>query len=282
VVLWLAELTLSIEAEEGYAQIKNAITILEALPPSLPLAWAYGMHGNLDYQNGQITIAESEMWLRKALQVVENLDAEEHLPEFLNLLSLTMWRKADYDEARRLSERALALAQAMDSDYQAAMARGGLARVDYIAGDLEAAREHLLTAAAMTNETGQLYRISQGLLALATIAHAQSNLDEARAYLVQLIRWNVDHGQDWQLLGGLVAVANMYITMKQPEQAVSVLAMVQNHPFTSSQGQEHAKSGLIDARKHLDEDTYAAAYARGQTWTLDGTVDRLLTEMQSE
>jgi tetratricopeptide (TPR) repeat protein len=280
-----AEMTLSVNPQEGYALLDDVIAFLEADGPSRVLLWAYALRGNLYYENALLTPDESDIWICKAIDVAETIDAHEEMHNLRFMQgSAAMWR-GDYDEARRHAEDALTLARQYDRTERELLAcQDLLGHISYYAGDLDDARARITPTVEDAHARGDLWSLSRGRIRMTKIARQQGDRVEAQHHAAKLIRAHVEHGQDWQVLGGIFGLASFwYLETEQEDRAVALLGFVQAHPLTARIAREAVSRLLDEVRAALDDDArFEAARTALVGHTLEDVIASILAELEGE
>ena len=158
--------------EDAETCAREAITLLEALPPSPELAWAYSNRAQLHMLAGQTT--EAVFWGSRAIELAQKFDATETLVHALNNVGSSQlyahdeqgWAKLEeslrLSLAHNLEEHAsraftnLSSVALMDRDYAQALRYLDEGNAYATEHDLESCKRYMLTARAWVHfETGR-------------------------------------------------------------------------------------------------------------------------------
>jgi predicted ATPase len=127
-------------------------------------------------------------------------------------------------EAREWAEAGLALMLELDQQWGAAMFRIGLGDVARLAGDLDAARGHYLSALPFVRENMPAPQEARCLARLGSTAARQGDLGQARAYLSGSLRVSLAAGSRAGIARVLLAFASLAVREKRPDRAVTLAA----------------------------------------------------------
>ncbi|MFW5748193.1 MAG: LuxR C-terminal-related transcriptional regulator [Chloroflexota bacterium] len=279
----LAELLLSVNPKDGYELLDRAITALEAYGPSVPLRIAYALRGNLYYENEFSNPELAKEMVNKALAIAIELNEEQALAYLYLLLgNAHLWQR-NYEEARRMSEKALAVADKSMWKWDTYKSiQGIIGEINYYTGDYDNAWEPVMASLRVAEQDLHLYSISRARIRLWSIARAQGRLDEMRFQVHEMLRWHRLHGRDWQILGALFGIAVHWFTQNgEYERAIELLSFVSHHPLTARTAKREIEMFMDDLRRDIDLTPYEAAWSQSLPGTLDTVVDNLLDELDT-
>ena len=237
----------------------------------------------IDYATGRARLEESVVLARE-------LDDPWLLGQALGYLGRTTYGYGDYETASAVYEEGLASARQESDDWLIAFHLEGLA-------DVAAVQHRSEQAASMYAEGGAHYQIigdKQGvascLLGQASAAETRGQTAQARDLFQEglvtmrdLGNIMVKYAEALEGLAGLAAAS-----VEQPEGArkaarlygsAEALRTAIAFPIPRSR-QTRYDRGVAAARAHLDEDTFAAAWAEGRAMTLEQATTYALEETQ--
>ncbi|HZP82590.1 MAG TPA: tetratricopeptide repeat protein [Chthonomonadaceae bacterium] len=126
---------------------------------------------------------EGRRWIETALR------AEDGPPALriraLNAAGVLAYLQSDYDDARELFARSLALCEAHQDRQGAATAQHGLGQIARFQGDYAAARAHFAQTLAVKRDLNDLPGISASLVNLGLVAIEQGEMEAARELLAE-------------------------------------------------------------------------------------------------
>ncbi|RIK41987.1 MAG: hypothetical protein DCC55_10265 [Chloroflexi bacterium] len=182
---------------------------------------------------------EARQYYQQCYFVREEFNDPEGMAAALNLLARTAWLRADYGEAKRLYKRSLAI-------YQQINDRGALA---------------------------------SALLGLGETALMEEEYTAAQSCLHDALQIATDI--DWRplALSILVSAAQLYLRTSRPEQAVSLLVLVSQHPLVRHETKDAANKLLTASNRTLPPAQMAVARARGESMNLTTAIAATLATL---
>lgn len=89
---------------------------------------------------------------------------------------------------------------------------------------------------------------------------------------LELLRRDADRGRAaWETMNAIAGLSRVLQAEKRCEEAVELLALVADHPFTAYALRQQAVQWLAELGASLDPDAFATHAAAGRTLDLDST-----------
>jgi tetratricopeptide (TPR) repeat protein len=197
------------------------------------------------------------------------------------LTRVATWR-GDLERAVRLAEESLALARSMAGNQRGTGDRlVDLGRALYYQGDLASARARLEEALVMQRASGQRPGTSAALHGLGLVAWQEGGTARATAYLRESLALRHELGERLGLAECLEGLAQVAAGSGRPDGAARWLGAAEalrtaiGAPLPPVSRPDHAAT-VAAARPALGEAAFAAAWADGQTVTLEEVIAEAL------
>ena len=195
----------------------------------------------------------------------------------LNHLGWSNLLQSNYPEARSLFEESLAIWRELGDRWALAVPLGNLGHMAVVQGDYAAAQSLLEEALAIKRELRDRWWIAMLLCNLGCVALGQGDCGRAAALFEESLILAQEHGDKRAVFTCLAGMAGVLDGQGQPERAVRLLGAVgalreaMEVPLLPA-GQVTYDHVVTMARTRLDEATFAAAWAQGQTMTVEQAV----------
>ena len=191
----------------------------------------------------------------------------------------------DYATARACWQEALTIAGDLRGKAQIAEIRAGLGILALLEGDHARSRALLEEGLALAQESAAWSLIGLVVFNLGRLARAEEDIARADALIRESLSVFRDHG-DWTGVAapltwsGVIAVERGLL--RRGVRLIGASASRQPRPWWESSHDRRAyDQRLSDARAALGEPGFAAAFAEGQTMTLDQAVAYALSDDDS-
>jgi predicted ATPase len=191
----------------------------------------------------------------------------------------------DTARARALGEESIALARAAGDRWLVSTSVNNVGDALMNDGDLAGAAERFAESLAIAREDGEPYRITLALTNLGEIALEEGDGERALALAVEALEVSRDAAILDQTAGALLVIA-LALVPADPERGVRVLAAADAAlraagGFHQNFERMVRERGLAQARERLGADRFDAAYAAGETLSVDAAVAEALAGRQS-
>jgi predicted ATPase/DNA-binding SARP family transcriptional activator len=283
-LFWLWQSTKYIQ--EGCDWFASALAHAESASPALR-AQAYNEAGFLAICMNRI--AEAEDLLDHSFALYQTLDTSDPqvaggLASTLNRQSLAPLFQGDYAETLRLTDQALVLARQSGSQRQAGAALFFGAEALYHQGFFVQAQRRYEEDPRLKKATGDLRSSGRTLMRLGHVACALGDLSEAITFFHRALQTAVDCGDQAGVSFVLIGLARTAAAQGDYRRATALLAAKEEiavfNPiarFWPLERKENEKVlALIHA--HLDDATFAAAWAAGCALSLEQAVAYALAD----
>lgn len=296
-------------AESG-AFYQRALDISRAIGDRWMSGVALKALGEVAYSLGQY--AEAERLYREGLALSETIGDDNEIAFTLDRLANLASIQGRHAEAEALIGQAIQLGHQLGDPYKIASNLFNLAEIAYARRDYAASAQHCRDSLTYFAEAGSLHmaawlRIHESRIALAQgdaaeaatlaglalsvidpeiepwgqsvafyclgeAACAQGDLDTARDHLRTAVEIGARCQSVMLLTRFLIGVARLWAQSGRAEQAIEILACVQNHPATWREARERAAELAGTIAADLPARTVRAAEQRGRGRTLDEVV----------
>jgi non-specific serine/threonine protein kinase len=183
----------------------------------------------------------------------------------------------DFDRARQLLDESLSLARQLDSPRAIGMALRFLADLAYDRAEYAEAAATYEQSLTLARELGNTHEIAYALRGLGSIARARGDYARARELLRESLRLLASLGDRRCTPICLEGVACTEVGVDWAERAVRMLAAAQalqgttGAPAPPTEMADYQRTEA-DARAHLGQERFAAAWAAGETMSLNEAV----------
>lgn len=228
-------------------QIEKAIYYNTKIGKKNLLAGLYLSLGNLT--NTSISLGIGIEYLEKALKLYRESDNHQGELAALNDLCGAYWNLGDFENGLSFSRRGLELAKkiinissiGLTDSLRLGQAYYWTGRFYEIAGDYA-------TALSFFNKAKTFYPIdTRYVVALGELHRKAGNFDSAKVYLLQFEKRD----------GGKPMLANLYVSLKQYDDALRILSIVQDRNRENNLGM--GRNFLIIAEAYLGKSNYEMA-----------------------
>jgi tetratricopeptide (TPR) repeat protein len=193
-------------------------------------------------------------------------------------LGMTAHEQHDETAAGDYLEEALALSREAGDAANIATCLDGLGAIARMAGDLTAAHARYAESLAIRQRLGHGWGLAWSYLNLGRVAFDQGAYTKAREFLRESLALSqADDNQD-RLLSLLDLFATLDAVQGWSTRAVQLAGAaaalrVASGIQSASTSQERLDRALVLARQSLGGEAFTAAWARGQTTTLERAID---------
>ncbi len=202
----------------------------------------------------------------------------DHVAEISSLQVLAHYarRRDDIDEAKRLLERAITVAEKIQDRWNAARCRNALGGLALRRGDLDDSAKQLTEALQVFDELGVTPETARCSARLAKVDVARGDIAAARDRLAECLRMSVRSGRRVAVARSLEALAELAVTEGQPERAASLAGAA--NALRSAQGQSRARGGrlLRQIEQELAHDIAIKAWEMWRTLPLGQVIENAL------
>jgi hypothetical protein len=212
--------------------------------------------------------------------IASNLEAQL---TFLTVQAQWAGQQGDAAAARAHLETAVQLVRQSQDPWQAAMFSLGLGAMASEQGRFDQAHGHLAEAERLFRALGDRHMATAMRSEQAHVARRRGHLQEAAALYAQTVQaWQELAYQPAGLLRELECLGYLALALGQPARAAHLLAAAEvqrqerSAPMTAMEQVEHAQQ-LVLLRARLDPAALAAAWAEGQSLSLDAAIASALT-----
>ncbi|NIM93349.1 MAG: tetratricopeptide repeat protein [Anaerolineales bacterium] len=267
-------------AEGGYGLAKESVEILQQQDRPEALAFAFESVVVNAYFLGRLT--EEVETLRKELESATEMDDKWLMGFALFGLSMTALIEEDYAEAMRLAEWSLKLNEEIGDISGLTMPLIVMGHVAFARDEYEQAREYYLRSLKIAEDVGFNFSIQNASKYLGKLAVSLGDYAEAEKYLRQSLRVSNEIGFIRDVVNLLFEYARLRVAQGNVEQAVELLSLVVQHPASDQNRlfegsiRDSAKDLLAGLEDELPQETYKAAFERGQELELADVLTALL------
>jgi len=225
--------------------------------------------------------AQARAVLYRALELAE----ARHLPDLLsttclNLVTLVSIEQ-NYDEARRLTEKALQIARESGNVKQIATILNNWGFALYEAGDYAEARQVCQEALDLWEQNAfPISGFPSVLLNLGHIAAALGEKTEALALFEQALRLCWNQKRIPLVLEAIIGLARLLAVNGRFEYPVELVSFAVHRPECSDDVRRVSAPLSADLQRRLARHTFQEAFERGKTLALDVVVENLLAHPQ--
>jgi tetratricopeptide (TPR) repeat protein len=218
----------------------------------------------------------------KMLKIATELEDKWLLSITLFGTSLGALLKDDYTEAKRVAALNLTLREEIGDAIGSAMTLIVLGYVAIAEEENETAIGYFLRCLKISEKTGFYYGVQTSSKYLGKVTLSMGKTTEAEKYLIQCLGITTEVGFVRDIINLLFEFARLRVAQESPENAVELLALVQQHP-TSNQTRmlegrirDSALDLLVKLEDELTAETYKAALDRGEELALEEVIYELV------
>lgn len=248
---------------------EESLTIFRSLGDPVGLAGALYRSGYIAWMRGNSDMART--YYEESLKIALGDQCKDARSETLYCFASMAFFQGDAPMARLLIEESLDLSRELRDQYNIASALNLLGWALFLQGDIMLARTFQEESLTAGRELGNQRGIAHTLGALGEIAYRIDDFAQARQYYEQSLSIILRIDDRWALAIYLERLANVAIAQGEGIYAVHLLSAAQalRHIMGVSKAtqleQETRDKILTMIHNLLDEQTFAAAWARGQT-----------------
>jgi len=190
----------------------------------------------------------------------------------------------DYQQARIMYTKSKEQFELHGEKYRKSYALQDLGALARDEGDFQLAKSYVEEALKIVNEVGVRTRIGYQLALLGQIEYLQGNLEGSKRKFNESLCIVKEIDDLYSKSDSLLIFSNAYAIL-QPPIAVRILGAVQAyyrnikdpiHPLRK----RDSDSAIAQARQHLDESAFNAAWAEGEKMSLDEALDLALKTLE--
>jgi DNA-binding CsgD family transcriptional regulator len=210
----------------------------------------------------------------ESLRLFQELGATWGVAVSLNYLGRAMGELGDPGAARLHLEESVALFREAGDRHLMAWPLNALGLVALRQGDNAGARTYFEEALAVGRETGSKHSTADALAHLGSVALRMGDYHESLSFYEQSLALNREQDYKEGIAEDLAGVAELASLLGQPEQAARLFGAVEalreasNIRLSPLRRAEHDPT-VEGIRAQLDEATFAKAWAKGRTMTLE-------------
>ena len=266
---------------EGYRWFKQVLPEMDKIPRQFQVRLLLGA-GRLAWVNGDVL--PSVQFHQQALDIARKLGdhgSEAWLLTELAISSSNLPEKCE--EAQRYNEKGLAIFLELDDKPGIAYALNIQGEILRLAGDFERAQEAYEESLVISYETGESYRQWMLLADLGFIAYSKGEYKRAKELATSCIRQQREANEKPYPFNDLFGLAGPLAQLGEPEKAARLLGA--STALMEMIGSKYQPSDLpefnkyiTDVQAQLDEPTFEAAWAEGQSMTIEEAIDYALEE----
>jgi tetratricopeptide (TPR) repeat protein len=236
--------------------------------------WGTTYYYQGDYETAQKYIEESLFFYRE-------IGDKRHTTIALNNLGNIFYLRNDYPTARGYYTEALGLGRELADKYTTSLALASLGITAFQEGKLEEAdncyREGMALSRALSYKILiSLFHCYQGLL-----AHARGQTAAARNSFQEGLKIAHKSNMKAYIIYNLIGCACIYLAESEPSRAVMLLRVASANAEAmgfkiETELQRPYDRALDTAKKEMDEETFSAAWDKGQRMTMEEAVQLVL------
>jgi DNA-binding SARP family transcriptional activator len=225
---------------------------------------------------------QAGLLMEESLALFREIEDKRGIARGLMNLGLLAHDVGDFTRARTLLEESLALKREMRDPRQVANALINVGTTVFMQGDLATARSLLEEGLAGVREVGDKRGTSYGLLFLGFVALERGDYAAARPLFEQCLRIRRELDYTARYAQCFEAFAQLASAQDQAVRAVRLFAAAEavreslGLRLTPADRPGYERR-LADARRALDEATFAATWAQGRAMPLEQALDYAMT-----
>jgi predicted ATPase/DNA-binding CsgD family transcriptional regulator len=214
---------------------------------------------------------------RESVRLTRQLDNPWLLARAVSAVATTAMLLQNYEEAVRLSEEALALAQQTGDPFQIAYCTGlNLGWLNQFLGNYERAYSYYSKSLQLFGELGVLWAVADCHRGIADAATALQKYAEARHHYLQCLEICASHFQIGDILETLLHWAEWLARQGQYLRAFELTVLVRRYPSIGVTFPVDVERLCHQLRGNLSTDACAQAEGRAQLLDLDTVVKDIL------
>lgn len=237
------------------------------------VAFALDRSGVAAYREGQFK--EAKVAEERALALRREVGEPSAIATSLNNLGSLAYALGDYGEAEKLCREALAIYEELEDPRGAALAFHNLGCIALGRGDADEARTHLDRAVEVARGANLGLLLARSLCTLGNLATAHGRDEQASDYFRETVRNAAKLGATPIALEALVGLGRSLHRQGNPERALEMLILVQEHPSAGEAHREAAARLLQALEPGLPPEARKAARKRGRRMTLSDAAEKL-------
>jgi class 3 adenylate cyclase/tetratricopeptide (TPR) repeat protein len=220
---------------------------------------------------------------KQAAAIAEEVGDQQELSRALTLLGLVAILADDYDEAERVTTRALEGEVRMQNSYGQSIGEANLGMIAHLRGDAatgldatahyHSARHHYLKALALTRDLGARVGEANQLNNLAQLAIRLGDDADARTYLRDALVLALGAQTLDLVLFGVVVEADRLAALGDLDRSLALLGLARDHAACTEMIRQEIDRAV--ARIDLDDGAINAGLARGSGLDFDTEVAEL-------
>jgi predicted ATPase len=204
--------------EEAMTLMEEVRTLVEQQDDAALRAKFEMTYGLLHLEVGQLDLTET--WLLRAQQTASGLDLPELQASILGNLGKIAWERGDNDTALHYLNETLALAERHNLTQRICYTLNMLGIVYASSGDNVLGRAYFEQMLVIARQTGERGRIAQALTNLAILLYqTPETYQEALQYFQESIALQEETGNLYGAAHAHYGIAELYVNMKQPDEA---------------------------------------------------------------
>jgi Tfp pilus assembly protein PilF len=259
---------------EGYAAGRprwlESLALYRTLGDIFGIIEVLGALGDWESNNDDV---QARAYLEEALSLCRGLGDIVAMSKLLQNLGVLALRHGDYGEARAWLIEALVLQRGLDGTNVASVI-GSLGELALRQSEYAQARAYFEESVALCRQSGQTMFALWGAVRLGYVALRQGDAGRACTLLVEGLQRFRDAENRIGVVYTLEGLASLAVARGRPTQAVRLFGWADAMRAVIANARPPAEQADVDRdfadiRAHLDEATFAAAWAEGQAMTLE-------------
>jgi predicted ATPase/DNA-binding SARP family transcriptional activator/DNA-binding CsgD family transcriptional regulator len=199
----------------------------------------------------------------------------------LFLLGITAEWQGDADRAAAYYEETLSRRSDLGASHWVARSLAALAAVTRLRGDSARAKTLAEEALDLAREAGHAWTVALALGVLANVAADRHDYARAVPLYEESLGLSLELGNHWGVAGTVAGLAGVVAAQGQHDRAARLLGAARELGDTIgvarlAQHEEYDRV-LADARAHLDDSAFAAAWEAGRAMTLEEVIEYALS-----
>jgi predicted ATPase/DNA-binding SARP family transcriptional activator/Tfp pilus assembly protein PilF len=250
---------------------RESLTIHELVGELHEIAWGLDRLGTILSVQGKYDQAVEV--IERSLGVSRQLGRRDYEAYDLFNAGVTALAERRYQDAERIFQQSLAIHDFADVETSS---RGWviqhLSQIALETGDITKAKQLVETCEQIFQESNHPWGKSAAWHVLGQIAIEQGDFDQAEDYLHSSLKMAWQVKSIMQFLRHLVGWAKLLVTKGQPEQALELLALIQNHHASWQETKYRAAQLASEIETKVPSDAAEAAKRRGEQLEIESVM----------
>ena len=259
------------EAEKLY---EESLAIYGELADQYGIARSLNNLGQLAYTTGNYL--EARRLYRESLDIFNNIGDRRGQARTLSHLGDIARVLDEFEQARELFRRSLSISRALDNQREEAAVLSQLGRIAYQTGNQEEARRLYHQSLTICLNIGNHWGILTAFNQLGQVALTMEDYRAARQYFIHAIHTAKEMKALPHILTNLVGMAGLMAQTDEKPEAVTLLAVLDDHLEGNNEIADEAEQLLAALRVDLTAETFEAACQRGQETMIEAAIAEIL------